>query len=507
MPNDPASPASRACAGISTDLTIHQKGARQCIVGKPCRFEIEITNRSDTSYSGQVKLGNFASTSPDHPLQAKVQSPLLACKHQPSDRSLFECVARLDLKAGESQTFRLEISHDLVLPPGFRVNVLGCSTLSSQDFDAATLVPRPLVDALSGLRHSCMHFTLLTEAKDPPTPIQETPGIGPGTGPTSEYPRPMGDGGCCGAQMCCPQQPPPTTKVCEDGRRVPVTATCDQICPDGTRLPERASCPVYNLPQLTTCQGGVVQGNNCVCPADSSPQGTAPNFTCVPQQQPITCQGGVVQGGSCACPAGSYAQGTAPNFVCVRPPQPITCQGGVVQGGNCACPAGFHPLGTAPHFVCVRPPQPTTCVGGSVQGNDCVCAPRTYRVGTAPNFTCAPLRAPITCHGGIVRGHNCACPPGSNRNGAFPNYSCVRQQHPIVCQGGSVQGNNCVCPPRTYRIGTAPNFTCAPLRPVITCQGGTVRGNTCVCPAGMRLQGAAPSFTCIRPAPTGPIVR
>src|SRR5262249_17770550 len=162
-------------------------------------------------------------------------------KHQPSDRSLFECVTRLDLNAGESRTFRLAISYDLVLPAGFRVNVLGCSTLSSQGFDEATLVPKLPLTPLNGLRHSCMYLMLLTEGTGPSTPPlggQETPGIGPATGPTSEHPGPMVDpAGCCGAQMCCPQYSQPALKVCMDGHRVPANATCDKTCPDGTRIP------------------------------------------------------------------------------------------------------------------------------------------------------------------------------------------------------------------------------------------------------------------------------
>ncbi len=99
----------RACAEGGTGITVAKTGPDQCLPGDDCKFQITLTNRSESPFSGEVALADtlfVKGVSVDAPITS-IQPPL-GCTDEPTDLP-FACQALVSLAPGESRTHTITI--------------------------------------------------------------------------------------------------------------------------------------------------------------------------------------------------------------------------------------------------------------------------------------------------------------------------------------------------------------------------------------------------------------
>ena len=98
-------PFGEACAqgGGGTTLRVEKTGDQECLVGRPCTFEITITNGGTSGFSGPVRIGDAIGVEGIGRLEGVEITeivPPLGCSPEPTTLPM-SCVATLTLGAGE----------------------------------------------------------------------------------------------------------------------------------------------------------------------------------------------------------------------------------------------------------------------------------------------------------------------------------------------------------------------------------------------------------------------
>jgi hypothetical protein len=467
---DPSSADWQACGGIAADLAINHKADRVCFAGRPCVFDILLSNPSNTAFSGEIKLTDFLLTvDPNLDVTAVVKLPTeLACKAPPATRSPFACVADIRLDPWEERSYRLSLNFTLVVPPTFRLPAKSCVTISVASVAAETLLPQQPLAPFTGRRYSCRDLALIVAgASDTSVSDVDGSGIGVATGPISP-PIPGLPGPCQlqipaadGQAAVCPVEP--QTKRCADGRVVPIAAVCRKTCPDGSYVAETATCP----PPTKRCADGRHVPVSAVC-MKSCPDGSyvPESSTCPPQTKRCADGRHVPVSAVCmkSCPDGSYVPESA-----TCPPPTKRCADGsrVPVSAVCmkSCPDGSY---VPENSTC--PPQTKRCADGRYIPVTMVCMKTCQDGSNVPESEACEK----TCRDGsrVPINQTCQkqCPDGSS---VAENAAC-----PQRCRGGMVgTPPYCACPSGTrwnirfgrcvatcepYQVGTPPNCRCPP---------------------------------------------
>ena len=114
--NDIVYPFGEACAEGGTTLRVEKTGDRQCLTGRPCTFEITITNSGTSGFSGPVRIGDAIGVGGIGRLEGVPITeivPPFGCSPEPTTLPM-SCVANLTLGAGESRVHQVTV----VIPGG-----------------------------------------------------------------------------------------------------------------------------------------------------------------------------------------------------------------------------------------------------------------------------------------------------------------------------------------------------------------------------------------------------
>ncbi|MEZ5924950.1 MAG: peptidoglycan-binding domain-containing protein [Hyphomicrobiaceae bacterium] len=357
---------------------------------------------------------------------------------------------------------------------------------------------------------------------------------------------------------------------CENGDIVNGKCVCGKNDVRVQFGPNAYRCKPKNVTDAITCVGGRISGSRCLCPQGSRAVISSANaYRCVTKDgesvgggtsgggatTQIACAGGQVQGNQCVCPKNTTRQRLSDRrYRCVAnqsggggiAPQ-ITCAGGKLDGRTCVCPSDtkLQKLSST-RYKCVAAggsATKITCVGGTVSGNRCICPQGSKAQVTSKNaYRCVTkdggsagggtTTAPkIACAGGVVQGTTCVCPANAKLQKLAANkFRCVPkkvdggasdggsgQQQKITCVGGSVKGKRCVCGQgqRAQQVGKNA-YQCVSKGgqqsggqqqggggkqsggAKIVCAGGQAVGNSCACPAGKKPQALGSNrFRCV----------
>ncbi|MFK0686925.1 hypothetical protein ACFX5Q_01765 [Mesorhizobium sp. IMUNJ 23033] len=448
-------PIGQACAkggGVST-IRVEKTGDSECLPGRPCTFEITITNDGTTPFSGPVRIGDAIGVEGLGRLEGVAITsiePPFGCSPEPATLPL-SCIANLTLGAGESHVHTVTV----VIPDDGRLaNLQG--TVNGQNC-VGVLSPDTRVqgggDVLSGDQaniqddrgkaYACHPFTIKNEVE----------------------------------------------KECSQGFVMNNAGRC--VCPPGTTFRNGQCSPgggVITDPKPKPCvllKGQIrTEDGRCICPRGTELE----NGACVKVTQGCTIPGSVpTADGNCRCPAGTHLDRNA--NACVRDkqkPEQCTIRGQVHDAdGDCVCPRGTEVRDGACRPIRPKPEQCT--IRGQVHNanGDCVCPKGTE----VRNGACRPVRPkPEQC---TIRGQvhdsngNCVCPKGTEiRNGACRQKKPQLEQCTIRGQVHNKRGE-CVCPRGTeVRDGACRKVRqeCAPGSQLINgeCQPIIIRR----CPSG-----------------------
>ena len=97
--------------GGGTTLRVEKTGDQECLVGRPCTFEITITNGGTSGFSGPVRIGDAIGVEGIGRLEGVEITeivPPLGCSPEPTTLPM-SCVANLTLGAGESRVHQVTV--------------------------------------------------------------------------------------------------------------------------------------------------------------------------------------------------------------------------------------------------------------------------------------------------------------------------------------------------------------------------------------------------------------
>lgn len=384
-------PFGEACAkgGAASPIRVEKTGDSECQVGKPCAFQITVSNDGDAPFSAPMRFGDAIGVDGTGRLEGvpiSALSPSFGCAEAPATLPL-SCVATLSLGAHESRGFAMTV----VLPEGGALAGLqgnaggeNCIGVVSPD----TPVHGGAGDGGdaddSGKAYACHRFTIVKEVKKACSQgfVMNAAGncaCPPGTS--------FRNGQCSAGQPRKPDKPqkPEEPKLCVLLKGQVRTASGECVCPRGTELVNGACAQVAQPepPPVRACKllpGQVrTQDGRCVCPRGTELKGKR----CAPVRTVERCDipGQVrTKRGQCVCPRGTDLVRGACRKVEVK-----QCPEGTVRkGGRCvvvqrSCPKGM--IGEYPD--CFRRQQPQIQID---PGDLFELIPRRQRGERAPNY-------------------------------------------------------------------------------------------------------------------------
>ncbi|MBZ9855597.1 DUF11 domain-containing protein [Mesorhizobium sp. CA13] len=424
----------RACAkgGGASSIRVEKTGDSECRPGKPCSFEITITNDGPTEFAGAVRIGDAIGVEGLGRLEGVAITsiePPFGCSPEPAVLPA-SCIANLTLGAGESRAHKVTV----VIPGDGRLanlqgslNGQNCVGVLSPDTRVQgggdDVLSRDQAQSERGKAYACHPFTIRHETK----------------------------------------------KECSAGFVMNDAGRC--VCPQGTTY-RNGQCssggviiPPKEPKRCVLLEGQIRTGDGrCVCPRGTELE----NGACVKTSRPGCAIPGSVptsDGDRCTCPRGTHLDRDANACIRDRPkPEQCTIRGQVHDAdGDCVCPRGTELRNGACRQVRPKPEQCT--IRGQVHGADgeCVC-PRGTELR---NGVCRRKRPDVEqCD---IRGqiHNkrgeCVCPRGTQ----VIDGACRRSRQESECAPGSQMVNG-QCQPIFRRrcpegtIGRYPN--CRPVR-------------------------------------------
>jgi hypothetical protein len=426
--NDIVYPFGEACAegGYQVQpVNVEKTGDKECEVGKPCTFEITITNGGTTGFSGPVRIGDAIGVGGTRLEGVEITeiSPPFGCSPEPTTLPM-SCVATLSLGPGESRVHQVTV----VIPEGGPlanirepVSARNCVGVVPPDTPVAAaermMSTAPETTGRPGTQpFACHTFTIADKVEEcsqgfvmndagrcvcpegttfrngqcrtldggtpppppPPPPVVDRCVLLPGQIRTQ-------DGRCVcprGTDLIrgeCRKAPPPQCKLLpgqirtQDGR-------C--ICPRGTSL-VRGECRKDQPPQCRLLPGQIrTQDGRCICP-----RGTSLVRGECRKDQPPQCKllpGQIrTQDGRCVCPRGtSLVRGECRKN---PPPQCKLLPGQIrTEDGRCVCPRGTSLIRGQCRKVERECPRGTVLRNGRCVTIQIEACPRGF-VGTPPN--------------------------------------------------------------------------------------------------------------------------
>ncbi len=214
-----------SCAeGGTPSIVIEKTAPATCVPGKPCTFEITVTNNGNSDFDAPVSLSDQISVpGVTAPVRIRSIEPELPCTDQPTSLP-FACTGILVHEAGESQTFQITVD---MPDPGESVLAENCVVVADP-----LLVPNEVsATALLGERSNGFGeqgFISCTNVPVEPPPVRCPPGT-----------RPDGNGNC--------------EEIGTPPRRPPVDTPPD--LPPETFIPPGPPPPLF-VPPLRICSDG-----------------------------------------------------------------------------------------------------------------------------------------------------------------------------------------------------------------------------------------------------------
>ena len=460
-----------SCAeGGTPSITIEKTAPATCAPGKPCTFEVTVTNNGDrdleapVSFSDQMSVPGFTG-----PVQISSIVPPLPCTVQPGSIP-FACTGTIALEAGESQTFEITVNMPNV---GESVLAENCALVADP-----LLVPNQAA-ALALLDDRANGFGEQGFLSCTNVPV-EPPRCPPGT-------RPDGNGNCEGRQdpprppsdlppeTFVPGTPPPPPifvpplRICNDGRTPLANGRCP--CPrnsdwnPATQSCERPPIVIVREP----CENGFPRDRFGFCQVIARcPDGSlkTSDRRCPDNARPVCPDGNPMPAnGFCGCPRG---QTVDKNGHCVD--RPKICPDGkpVPFNGKCSdtptkCPDGS-PMPA--NGSCTLKDPPKKCPDGSPMPANGSCTLKD------PPKKC-PDGSPMPANGSCtLKDPPKKCPDGSPM---AANGTCTLKDPPAKCPDGSLKPASGIC----SNIGKPPS-------PNETCIGGAKLDANGKCPGDVR---------------------
>jgi hypothetical protein len=362
-------PFGEACAkgGAATvsPIRVEKTGDSECEVGKPCAFQITVSNESDVSFSAPMRFGDAIGIDGIGRLDGvaiRALSPSFGCAETSATLPL-SCVATLTLGAHESRTYAMTV----ILPgsgalAGLQGNASGenCIGVVSPD----TPVRGGAGDGGNadgiGKAYACHRFAIVNEVKQECSPGFVMNAAGNCVCPQGTSFR---NGQCSGGPPRKPDRPekPEEPKQCVLLKGQIRTASGECVCPRGTELVNGACVAIEQPepPPVRACKllpGQIrTQDGRCVCPRGTELRGKR----CAPVRSVEECDiPGQVHNkrGQCVCPRGTDLVRGA----CRKVEDRQCPEGTVRKGKRCvvvqrSCPQGM--IGEYPDCFRKRQPQ------------------------------------------------------------------------------------------------------------------------------------------------------
>jgi hypothetical protein len=390
--NDIVYPFGEACAqggNQASPVNVEKTGDKECEVGKPCTFEITVSNGGTTGFSGPIRIGDVIGVGGTRLEGVEITeiSPPFGCSPEPATLPM-SCVATMTLGPGESRVHQVRV----VIPEDGLANIRepvegrNCVAAVPPDTPAASIErgmsTAPETTGQPGTQPFACHTFTIADTVEECSPGFVMNDAGRCVCPDGTSFR---NGQCRPAGGEPPPPPPPPPPAAEECKLLPGQIRTERgrcICPRGTRL-IRGECRKPQAEQCKLLPGQIrLEDGRCICPRGTR---LVRGECRKPQAEQCRLLPGQIrlEDGRCVCPRGTrLVRGEC------RKPQAEQCRllpGQIrLEDGRCVCPRGTRLVRGQCRKAQVECPKGTVLRNGRCITVEPLRCPRGT-VGTPPN--------------------------------------------------------------------------------------------------------------------------